>query len=71
MNINILIAKGGGLSPFAPPCLRLCVQTPWREALEARGPMRLHRLHRLKAGLACEGVNCLCKLSTVQQKDSL
>jgi len=25
-------------------------QTPWRGAPEARGPMRLHRLHRLKAG---------------------
>jgi len=25
-------------------------QTPWRGAPEARGPMQLHRLHRLKAG---------------------
>jgi len=25
-------------------------QTPWRGASEARGPMQLHRLHRLKAG---------------------
>jgi len=28
-------------------------QTPWRGAPEARGPMQLHRLHRLKAGPAC------------------
>jgi len=28
-------------------------QTPWRGALEARGPMQLHRLHRLKAGPGC------------------
>ena len=27
-------------------------QTPWRRAPEARGPMQLHRLHRLKAGPA-------------------
>jgi len=26
--------------------------TPWRGAPEARGPMQLHRLHRLKAGPA-------------------
>jgi len=25
-------------------------QSPWRGASEARGPMQLHRLHRLKAG---------------------
>jgi len=25
-------------------------QTPWRGPLETRGPMQLHRLHRLKAG---------------------
>jgi len=25
-------------------------QTPWRGVPEARGPMQLHRLHRLKAG---------------------
>jgi len=27
-------------------------QTPWRGAPEVRGPMQLHRLHRLKAGPA-------------------
>jgi len=25
-------------------------QSPWRGAPEARGPMQLHRLHRLRAG---------------------
>jgi len=29
-------------------------QTPWRGAPEARGPMQLHRLHRLKAGPGCD-----------------
>jgi len=29
-------------------------QTPWRGAPEARGPMQLHRLHRLKAGPAAD-----------------
>ena len=28
------------------------IQTPWRGAPEERGPMQLHRLHRLKAGTA-------------------
>jgi len=28
-------------------------QTPWRGAPEARGPMQLHRLHRLKACPVC------------------
>jgi len=30
-------------------------QTPWRGAPEVRGPMQLHRLHRLKAGHAHKG----------------
>jgi len=29
-------------------------QTPWGGAPEARDPMQLHRLHRLKAGPECE-----------------
>jgi len=30
-------------------------QTPWRGAPEAKGPMQLHRLDRLKAGRGCSG----------------
>jgi len=32
----------------------LSTQTPWRGAPEVRGPMQLHRLHRLNAGPACK-----------------
>jgi len=32
--------------------------TPWRGAPEARGPMQLHRLHRLKAGPGYGNTGC-------------
>jgi len=34
-------------------------QTLWRAAPEARGPMQLHRLHRLKAGPENRYTACL------------
>jgi len=34
-------------------------QIPWRGAPEARGPMQLHRLHRLKAGPALSDMQCI------------
>jgi len=35
-------------------------QTPWRGAPQARGPMQLRRLHRLKAGPAHHYVRAIC-----------
>jgi len=43
------------------------IQTPWRGAPEARGPMQLHRLHGLKPAL----IQAMTKDSTLSSENEI